>query len=75
MDGLIELQKVIKIMQVLEKDDILLDALADVLLFDPGNPNVPYSTPLIPKRARIARLVEYLHLLDHQNFDDLDKES
>lgn len=61
MRNLTDLQKITKIMHILEGDDILLDALAEVLLLDDGNPDVPYSTPFIPKSLRIQRLADYLN--------------
>lgn len=49
-----------EVVEVLEKDHLLLEILGDVLLYDSGNHDIPYSTPLIPRCLRLERLIEYL---------------
>lgn len=49
-----------EVIAALEKDPLLLKILGDVLLFDPGSPDVPYSQPIIPRDCIIARLIDYL---------------
>lgn len=57
MNGVTNLPKVI---EVLEADTLLLEILGDVLLYDPGSPDVPYSQPIIPRSVILQRLVDYL---------------
>ena len=59
MNGVTNLPKVI---EALEADPLLLEILGDVLLYDPGSPDVPYSQPLIPYDIVLGRLFDYLNL-------------
>ncbi len=59
MNGITNLPKVI---EALENDPLLLEIFGDVILYDPGSPDVPYSTPLIPYPAILERLKDYLRV-------------
>lgn len=59
MNGITNLPKVI---EALEADPLLLEILGDVLLYDPGSPDVLYSQPLIPYGIVLERLFDYLKL-------------